>query len=56
MSRNLLETTCVHCGHAVELREAPRPITRTDCGAYFDRFEGMLVDADLAPTPGPRSA
>lgn len=25
------------------LEESPRPITRTDCGVYFDEFEGMLV-------------
>lgn len=46
MSRNLCSTTCYFCGSTPALDEAPRPITRDDCGRYFDgRFghRGMIV-------------
>lgn len=43
MSRNLSETGCYFCGGEVRLVEAPRPITREDCGGYFPEYEGMTV-------------
>lgn len=43
MSRNLCRTDCYYCAGQVVLDEPPRGITRKDCGAYMDHYEGMLV-------------
>jgi hypothetical protein len=43
VSRNLCQTNCRYCGGEVALDEAPRGITRKDCGVYIDEYEGMLV-------------
>lgn len=46
MSRNLASLRCQTSGCRVEevvLEEPPRPITRSEAGAYFAEYEGMLV-------------
>lgn len=45
MSRNLCRTDCRYCQGAIFLIEPWRPITRDDCGPYFDEYEGMPVAA-----------
>lgn len=43
MSRNLGRTDCRECGgNEVWMIEPVRPMTREDCGRYFDEFEGRL--------------
>lgn len=43
MSRNLCRTDCHFCDGLVDLVGAIAPITREQCGVYFDEYEGMLV-------------
>jgi len=44
MSRNLAQQDCYFCRSMnIVLEEEPRPITKDDCGAYLDEFQGMLV-------------
>lgn len=40
MSRNLSTTSCEFCSGEVRLAEPARPITRDDCGVYYDTHEG----------------
>jgi hypothetical protein len=43
MSRNLCQRNCYFCPGDIKLLEAPRPITKEDCGVYFKEYDGMLV-------------
>ena len=43
MSRNLARTDCLFCSGDVKIVGAQRPVTRDDCGVYYNEYAGMIV-------------